>query len=388
MKLRNLMYATMIACAFASCSKDDVIEGGQEPAKGDASFSVSVEVQNAKASKALGSAITGENKINTLAVFVYNEAKTQIIAQDWLDGGETTCTFTGLTAGQNVYVYAYANLASAPAPTSYGQGFTVSTPENGFSSTYLPMAGESTSTPLTVAGPNVATVTLVRSVARVDVIKLDLDVTKSTEYKTGGLFDPADFRQAIFNTKGFSVNGVPSTALTTGAADNCSLFIGGLAQKEWGNSDDATAGDKSFLKDYTFTGVEEAEALAHSTQTGDGETDPDATIIYAGGTEYKALVSYYVLPNKEGVVNLVLEGEFGYTVGNKAVQPAQSFYPIAIAKDGTVDGDGSGILEKNKLYRVSITVAGYGKSGGNKADLLVETEVSDYVPSTQKVVVE
>ncbi len=24
MKLRNLMYATMIACAFASCSNDDV----------------------------------------------------------------------------------------------------------------------------------------------------------------------------------------------------------------------------------------------------------------------------------------------------------------------------------------------------------------------------
>lgn len=32
MKLRNLMYATMIACAFASCSKDDVVDnaGGQQ----------------------------------------------------------------------------------------------------------------------------------------------------------------------------------------------------------------------------------------------------------------------------------------------------------------------------------------------------------------------
>ena len=36
MKLRNLMYATMIACAFASCSNDDVPppENGKTDAHG------------------------------------------------------------------------------------------------------------------------------------------------------------------------------------------------------------------------------------------------------------------------------------------------------------------------------------------------------------------
>ena len=43
MKLRNLMYATMIACAFASCSKDDVIDNGPDPvAKGDSAFTIVV----------------------------------------------------------------------------------------------------------------------------------------------------------------------------------------------------------------------------------------------------------------------------------------------------------------------------------------------------------
>lgn len=394
MKLKNFMFATMIACAFASCSEDDAVENG--PDQGNASFTVSMEVQNAKETKAFGSDITGENSINTLAVFVYNEAKTQIIAQQWLDNNETSCTFTGLTANQNVWVYAYANLADAPAPTSYGEGVAVAM-GNGFSSNNLPMAGATASAvPLTVAGPNVATVELNRSVSRVDVVNLTLDVTKGTQYQTGKLFDPADFRQAIFNTKGFSVNGVSASALTTGKDVNCATFIGGLAQNLWGNSDVEAAGNKSFLKDYNFASIEDNELkgrLTYSTQAPDedGTSTLSATTIYDGGENNAALVSYYVLPNAENKLTMVLEGEFGYTVDNTSVAPAQSFYPFVIAKDGEVDGNtngGDGVITQNKVYRVSITVAGYGASGGNKADLVVDTEVLNYTLSTQKVVIE
>lgn len=40
MKLRNLMYATMIACAFASCSNDDVPtpDNGNPDAQGGTSL--------------------------------------------------------------------------------------------------------------------------------------------------------------------------------------------------------------------------------------------------------------------------------------------------------------------------------------------------------------
>ena len=42
MKLRNLMYATMIACAFASCSNDDVPtpDNGNPDAEGGTSLTV------------------------------------------------------------------------------------------------------------------------------------------------------------------------------------------------------------------------------------------------------------------------------------------------------------------------------------------------------------
>ncbi|MCS2918275.1 hypothetical protein NXW71_09235 [Parabacteroides merdae] len=42
MKLRNLMYATMIACAFASCSNDDVPtpDNGNPDAQGGTSLTV------------------------------------------------------------------------------------------------------------------------------------------------------------------------------------------------------------------------------------------------------------------------------------------------------------------------------------------------------------
>ena len=53
MKLRNLMYATMIACAFASCSNDDVIENGPD-AKGDASLTIDLGVKSTKADIAAG----------------------------------------------------------------------------------------------------------------------------------------------------------------------------------------------------------------------------------------------------------------------------------------------------------------------------------------------
>ena len=47
MKLRNLMYATMIACAFASCSNDDVPtpDNGNPDAQGGTSLTVSLTKQ-------------------------------------------------------------------------------------------------------------------------------------------------------------------------------------------------------------------------------------------------------------------------------------------------------------------------------------------------------
>lgn len=86
MKLRNLMYATMIACAFASCSKDEVIDnGGQDPvAKGDASLTIQVDANNLVTKAGLPTnykpgtgegesyTIDGEASIKNITLVVFN----------------------------------------------------------------------------------------------------------------------------------------------------------------------------------------------------------------------------------------------------------------------------------------------------------------------------
>lgn len=67
MKLRNLMYATMIACAFASCSNDDVPTPDQGGVEADGTtLALRFDQPLTKAG--------GDNEINHLAVLVFNGA--------------------------------------------------------------------------------------------------------------------------------------------------------------------------------------------------------------------------------------------------------------------------------------------------------------------------
>lgn len=69
MKLRNLMYATMIACAFASCSKD---EDGITPDGGNDEANATLEVKAFAKTKALPDGSTQEEAVNSLQLLVFN----------------------------------------------------------------------------------------------------------------------------------------------------------------------------------------------------------------------------------------------------------------------------------------------------------------------------
>lgn len=74
MKLRNLMYATMIACAFASCSNDDVPtpDNGNPDAQGGTSLTV-------KFDKAADTKAAGD--ITSLSMLVFDaDGKLEV---DW-----------------------------------------------------------------------------------------------------------------------------------------------------------------------------------------------------------------------------------------------------------------------------------------------------------------
>lgn len=59
MKLRNLLFGTMIACAFAACSnEDDPINGGDQPTVAEGEATLSVQVEGVKTKAAADEAIT------------------------------------------------------------------------------------------------------------------------------------------------------------------------------------------------------------------------------------------------------------------------------------------------------------------------------------------
>ena len=97
MKLRNLMYATMIACAFASCSNDDVPtpDNGNPDAQGGTSLTV-------KFDKAADTKASGD--ITSLSMLVFNaDGKLEVVGTKVntpaVEGGNDAVAHAELTAG-------------------------------------------------------------------------------------------------------------------------------------------------------------------------------------------------------------------------------------------------------------------------------------------------
>lgn len=383
MKLRNFMYATMIACAFASCSKDEV----PTPDQATGSFTISVAAKG-KVTKAATKANQSNEEltINNLTVHVYrvdaNDVKTWVTKvstnEDFVSKTEDATGYTKLTV-ENLplnatYVcYGYANLGEA-APSGdnveFGAAAVVAMDgDAGFVETNLPMVGESESKALSATGTEY-TINLIRTVSRVDIVGLDLDVDAD-----GTTFGAS---KASFKLTDISINGVTSKVKSDLTAESATTTWGWLTGDAWNN---AVTG-KSFFH-ATFSGNEVTNAA----------TDAEATAITWGDTktasEENPAASFYILP-KPGTtsVKVALEGLFGYTKDDQVTIPLASTYPVVVAKDGmtTAGALSNGTIENNKLYRISITVAGPGSYG--RGSMIIAASVSDYELRSQVVVVE
>ena len=139
MKLRNLMCATMIACAFASCSNDDVIGNGPD-AKGDASLTIDLGV---KSTKAVIAAET-ETAVNDINIFLLEQETNTVINRVYLTSGiksEYTYTFDDLEVGQKLYCVGFANFGKEMTTVPANEVISVS---DNIGGTNLPMHGLST----------------------------------------------------------------------------------------------------------------------------------------------------------------------------------------------------------------------------------------------------
>lgn len=389
MKLRNFMYATMIACAFASCSKDDVIENGPD-AKGDASLTIKI---NTKATKAVGE---GDESINEMSVFLYKvtgESKSlaghQYVGNNYNTNGQIV--FENLTAGDTYMCVGFANLGDVTEAQAAGTAPLGLTTSPLYEATDIPMHGVSSEVEIKAVGNTEAVINLTRDLAKVELTSVTLDMN----YLIGGerYSDYTDgtakfkFLSASINSAAKDGGYTYSNVGTTTWSDP-SAFVGGLTGWSWVISSDKTLSNGGVVN-YVVDGTAD---LATATQTigtpAIGATE-DQKAAYAAQTVAKPTVVFYVLPNTTAnKTTLTLKGNMQLIGASTASQSninntVDGYYNIEIGKDATVSGDfnyvaGSGV-HANDYFKIQAIVVGTGSGiAGEQPKLIVKTTVSPW----------
>lgn len=357
MKLRNLMYATMIACAFASCSKDDVTtpgEKGTDAGLGDAKMSVAIALADPSTkAESDGNALTGETQINNVQVGIYQNGVLIANAAKENTSGNSI-EFTGLPANVDLVCIVLANIPSSDvavssiSPNSLDGTLTVKAA--GFSSSALPMYAMSTPFVLNPGDNGTKNVEVVRNVARIQVSGITLNMAHAqSPYQKG---------DASFSLESISVNDVAEKALVTGGylGANNSYVHGFEGYKPGSDLFGYYFKDGFTASNFTLTqSFDKAQSTAPVSMTGLGTA--------------KAPVNYFYVFANESISNptvLTIAGEYtltgaatadGTTVPDIA-EGTISYYPVTIGLDGIESGTAK--VAKNMVYDIALTIAGPG----------------------------
>ena len=211
MKLRNLLFGTMIACAFAACSnEDDPIVGPDQPQTGENNATLTISVKNVarNLTKAVAEGTQTENeaKITDLTVALYDAetgalvASSSDIATEDATADNDEVQFAGLTEKAKLRAIAFANMGEISLTGTTINNFVspvYTMPTAGFSEDYLPMSSGLSDLFTLQAGKNyygynktreegvnilvAEPLYLIRNVARIDFKGLSLDMTKATK---------------------------------------------------------------------------------------------------------------------------------------------------------------------------------------------------------------
>ena len=213
-------------------------------------------------------------------------------------------------------------------------------------------------------GTNLSTTPLPlnRNVARVEIADVFLDMAQS-DYVSGS---------ATFQFTGVKINNAANKAKISGV--------------------DTGAGHVSYnASDYSFYGDFSNAIEAVSQNSFTSETSP------ISAKPIKAY--YYVLANTQisaadgAATTLVVEGKFSLSGAKMAgsdqvydLASADATYPIVVG----VTGMGTPVnIENNKVYRITLYVAGPGKTGtgGDRANFFVKCAVADWTAVNQSAVI-
>ena len=211
MKLRNLLFGTMIACTFAACSnEDDPIVGPDQPQTGENNATLTISVKNVARNltkaAAEGTQTENEAKITDLTVALYDAetgalvASSSDIATEDATADNDEVQFAGLTEKAKLRAIAFANMGEISLTGTTINNFVspvYTMPTAGFSEDYLPMSSGLSDPFILQAGKNyygynktqeegvnilvAKPLYLIRNVARIDFKGLSLDMAKATK---------------------------------------------------------------------------------------------------------------------------------------------------------------------------------------------------------------
>ena len=335
MKLRNLLFGTMIACAFAACSNEDdpIPSVDPTPETGIADLTVVVKnlAKNTQTKAADDSnAKEGETAIHNLFVVLYNEDGTFLQVSDITANKDEEQTnsnneiqFKGLKAGASYRALAFANVPKE-ALTATANSFDLTSAyyvltgaeanglpmSSGISPVFTLAEGENYYGYSNATGGNSIEsgkpLGLIRNVARVELSALSLDMTQvkvnnSQKYKSGTIkFVPKD----VFVLHGRKKANVADQSISNTAWFNLPDKVWGniAATYETANRDDYYSGTNSSNSFGRFAGTVDATnyikvlstAETTYTQNWDGTAITGSKAITLANSLY-----FYVLPNDQ-----------------------------------------------------------------------------------------
>lgn len=404
MKLRNLLYATMVACAFASCSNDDDPTPNPDPTPEAAEATLEVQIKTPLSSKATTVMPGEDDKINSLQLIVFDPTTENVAYVGTTAGkaGENIAVKTTVKAGsQKVLV-----LANSTKKISAGMSkaeviganktFDTENAENGFSmnsgiftvnieagkTNYVGYASEVVKSEIDAKTAVLLTsdpVKLFRNVGK--VILKTVEISKN--------IDKNRYPNAALTLKNvYLLHAHKTTKLATEAAwgpiNVTGSYLNGATDENYGKWTAYMAG-KNEIYPYMQSYYAEEGAYVQSLE--------DASSISNGN---KTFYAYENTEAKEGYRTLlVVEADFSYTVDGETTTSAGRFYPIAVGYKGSnfasIGDDFNGLrngelagLLRNLKYEVALGVKGpgyttpFGPNGDEDTFLDVKVEVVDF----------
>lgn len=395
MKLKNLLFATMFACAFASCSSDDdpvIDNGGGEDPSAEATLEVKV------ATPAVTKAGETDETISTLSVLVFDEATQRLESKGTNEAGKTENVQTSviakkITAGsKKVLVLANVNVdgytADIKTGASYEAVLNATKEYNNEVDGQLSMNSQVYSVNLEagvtnylgytaeqVAGykgyylaqANGATVKLYRNVAKIVLNSVQITANE-TKYKNAKLDIESVF--VLHANKTTKLVGANGDAWGTTVVSSTYNYLNGASQEDY----------KGIWVEY-MKGKEAVQNYIPEGQEDIYNEDPNAALIsnlskndIENGTTWtpEANNSFYAYENTSTDIYtlLVVKGKFKY---GDIKEPKSRYYSVAIGKDGgleegyekpqnILDSRGGKLFGtvRNIQYNVDLRVAGPG----------------------------